>query len=82
KLTAALAENSVAAGTNAATTQLAGNALPVGGGKGFLGKAGSFFKGSKGAKALSTADMAGDIASYSKFGKIGAGLKGVGKALP
>ncbi|EPN7916412.1 glycine zipper domain-containing protein, partial [Listeria monocytogenes] len=62
--------------------QLAGNALPVGGGKGFLGKAGSFFKGSKGAKALSTADMAGDIASYSKFGKIGAGLKGVGKALP
>lgn len=82
KLTAALAENSVAAGTNAATTQLAGNALPVGGGKGFLGKAGSFFKGSKGAKALSTADMAGDIASYSKFGKIGAGLKGIGKALP
>ncbi|EAC9736940.1 phage tail tape measure protein [Listeria monocytogenes] len=82
KLTAALAENSVAAGTNAATTQLAGNALPVGGGKGFLGKAGSFFKGSKGAKVLSTADMTGDIASYSKFGKIGAGLKGVGKALP
>ncbi|EAF2172408.1 phage tail tape measure protein [Listeria monocytogenes] len=79
KLTAALAENSVAAGTNAATTQLAGNALPVAGGK---GKAGSLFKGSKGAKALSTADMAGDIASYSKFGKIGAGLKGVGKALP
>ncbi|EAE2516418.1 TPA_asm: phage tail tape measure protein [Listeria monocytogenes] len=84
KLTAALAENSVAAGTNAATTQLAGNALPVAGGKGkgFLGKAGSFFKGSKGTKALSTADMAGDIASYSKFGKIGAGLKGIGKALP
>lgn len=84
KLTAALAENSVAAGTNAATTQLAGNALPVAGGKGkgFLGKAGSFFKGSKGAKVLSTADMTGDIASYSKFGKIGAGLKGVGKALP
>ncbi|HAA3476934.1 TPA_asm: phage tail tape measure protein [Listeria monocytogenes] len=84
KLTAALAENSVVAGTNAATTQLAGNALPVAGGKGkgFLGKAGSLFKGSKGAKALSTADMAGDIASYSKFGKIGAGLKGVGKALP
>ncbi|EAG6608865.1 TPA: phage tail tape measure protein [Listeria monocytogenes] len=79
KLTAALAENSVAAGTNAATTQLAGNALPVAGGK---GKAGSFFKGSKGTKALSTADMAGDIASYSKFGKIGAGLKGIGKALP
>ncbi|EPP5165694.1 glycine zipper domain-containing protein, partial [Listeria monocytogenes] len=75
---------SVAAGTNAATTQLAGNALPVAGGKGkgFLGKAGSFFKGSKGTKALSTADMAGDIASYSKFGKIGAGLKGIGKALP
>ncbi|EMS4943693.1 TPA: phage tail tape measure protein [Listeria monocytogenes] len=84
KLTAALAENSVAAGTNAATTQLAGNALPVAGGKGkgFLGKAGSFFKGSKGTKALSTADMAGDIASYSKFGKIGTGLKGIGKALP
>ncbi|EAE5036021.1 phage tail tape measure protein [Listeria monocytogenes] len=84
KLTAALAENSVAAGTNAATTQLAGNALPVAGGKGkgFLGKAGSFFKGSKGTKALSTADMAGDIASYSKFGKIGAGLKGLGKVLP
>lgn len=84
KLTAALAENSVAAGTNAATTQLAGNALPVAGGKGkgFLGKAGSFFKRSKGTKALSTADMAGDIASYSKFGKIGAGLKGIGKALP
>ncbi|EHF3593965.1 phage tail tape measure protein [Listeria innocua] len=84
KLTAALAENSVAAGTNAATTQLAGNALPVAGGKGkgFLGKAGSFFKGSKGTKALSTADMAGDIASYSKFGKIGAGLKGIGKVLP
>ncbi|EGA8833579.1 phage tail tape measure protein [Listeria monocytogenes] len=84
KLTAALAENSVAAGTNAATTQLAGNALPVTGGKskGFLGKAGSLFKGSKGAKVLSTADMTGDIASYSKFGKIGAGLKGVGKALP
>ncbi|ECR3484348.1 phage tail tape measure protein [Listeria innocua] len=84
KLTAALAENSVAAGTNAATTQLAGNALPVAGGKGkgFLGRAGSFFKGSKGTKALSTADMAGDIASYSKFGKIGAGLKGIGKALP
>lgn len=84
KLTAALAENSVAAGTNAATTQLAGNALPVAGGKGkgFLGKAGSFFKESKGTKALSTADMAGDIASYSKFGKIGAGLKGIGKALP
>ncbi|EAG8523410.1 phage tail tape measure protein [Listeria innocua] len=84
KLTAALAENSVAAGTNAATTQLAGNALPVAGGKGkgFLGRSGSFFKGSKGTKALSTADMAGDIASYSKFGKIGAGLKGIGKALP
>ncbi|EMK3112209.1 phage tail tape measure protein [Listeria monocytogenes] len=84
KLTAALAENSVAAGTNAATTQIAGNALPVTGGKskGFLGKAGSLFKGSKGAKVLSTADMTGDIASYSKFGKIGAGLKGVGKALP
>ncbi|ENR5906903.1 phage tail tape measure protein [Listeria monocytogenes] len=83
KLTAALAENSVAAGTNA-TTQIAGNALPVTGGKskGFLGKAGSLFKGSKGAKVLSTADMTGDIASYSKFGKIGAGLKGVGKALP
>ncbi|WP_197313135.1 phage tail tape measure protein [Listeria monocytogenes] len=84
KLTAALAENSVAAGTNAATTQLAGNALPVAGGKGkgLLGKVGSFFKGSKGTKALSTADMAGDIASYSKFGKIGAGLKGLGKVLP